>query len=75
MRDIKNPVSFLGRFVLNFALAYSACLVVMLIAYLIGRWDTTMAFVGSFVFSALFGVARAAISKPGERWMKSPMST
>ena len=60
---------------MNFALAYSACIVVMLVAFLIGRWDTFMALVGSLAFSALFGLVRGAISKPGTPFMDSPVKS
>ncbi len=73
MRDFKNPKSYWGRFLANFALSYSAWLVVMLIVWTLGRWDVLMAFMSSLLFSALFAAIRAGISKPGTSFWRSPL--
>lgn len=73
VKEIINPHSWFKRFLMNFSLAYSACLVVMLITWIIGRWDTFIALAGSLAFSVLFGVVRGSISVPGTRLMSSPV--
>jgi len=73
VKVIVNPHSWFKRFLMNFSLAYSACLVVMLITWIVGHWDTFMALVGSLSFSVLFGIVRGSISVPGRRFMSSPI--
>ncbi|WP_130865618.1 hypothetical protein [Acidipropionibacterium timonense] len=68
-----NPDNFFLRFLANFALFYSASLVVMAILFVTGHWDTFMCLVGLLAFSVLAALLRAAISKPGTPFMASPV--
>ena len=74
MSDFRNPETFLGRFVCHFALAFSACLVSMLILHLVGRLDPAMGAIWSFGFSSLFGLIRARLARPGTPFWGSPFS-
>lgn len=71
-RNFKNPDTFLGRFIAHFALGYSACLVVMVIAHLTGQLDMAMGAIWSLLFSAVFGLLRAKLTSPGTLFWGSP---
>lgn len=73
MKNFTNPESFFIRFLANFALFYSAALVVMVVALATGKWDTFMCVVGLLAASIAAALLRTAISKPGEPFMKSPV--
>lgn len=68
-----NPDSFFLRFLANFVLFYSAAAVVMVVALATGRWDTFTCLFGLLVVSISAALLRAAISKPGEPFMNSPV--
>lgn len=74
IREFKNPETFLGRFVTQFALGFSACLVAVLVVYLLGRLDLAEAALWSFGFSLLFGLVRAKLSSPGAPFWGSPFT-
>lgn len=76
MRELKNPHNFFTRFLLHFALGFSALLVAGGIVWLIrGELDPLFFFGASLAFGVLFGVIRAAIAKPGSRFWRSPLSS
>lgn len=75
MAEFSNPKSFFGRFPCQFALFYSALLVVQLVAYLLGRWDVFYATIGSLAFSVLISLIRAGMIKPGQRFWRSPFAS
>ncbi|MDO5499982.1 MAG: hypothetical protein Q4F67_09915 [Propionibacteriaceae bacterium] len=73
MRDLKNPGNFFARFLMHFALGYSALLVAGGIVWLIkGDLDLLFFFVASLAFGVVFGVIRAAVAKPGSPFWWSP---
>lgn len=74
MRDFKNPTTFFGRFIAQFSLAFSACVVAALLALAFGRDDLALAGVWAVGFSALFGLIRAKITSPGAPFWGSPFS-
>ncbi|MFT3971521.1 MAG: hypothetical protein QM695_14910 [Micropruina sp.] len=74
MHEFKNPSTFFGRFVAQFALAFSACVVAALVALAFGRDDLVLAGVWSLGFSTLFGLVRAKITSPGAPFWGSPFT-
>lgn len=68
-----NPKSFFARFVLNFALGYSAVGLVAIFAWAFAFTDALMALATPLAFGVLFGLVRAAIFKPGTPFMDSPI--
>lgn len=74
IREFQNPDTYFGRFITQFALAFSACLVVAAIAYLIGRFDVYWATIWSLGFSLLFGLIRAKLTSPGTPFWGSPFA-
>ncbi|MBK8461319.1 MAG: hypothetical protein IPL43_15035 [Micropruina sp.] len=80
LAEFRNPDTFFGRFVAQFALAFSACLVATAITFLLGRGDLLMAGIWSLGFSTLLGLIRAKLSGPGasfwgSSFAKSPPSS
>lgn len=74
IRGFRNPDTFFGRFVAQFALGFSACLVAVLVVYVAGRLDMAQAAIWSFGFSALFGLIRAILTSPGASFWGSPFA-
>lgn len=72
MRNFKNPESFFARFVVHFALGYSACLVAAAVALLAHWTDLSTAAIWCLGFATLFGLIRAAIAKPNTPFWGSP---
>lgn len=73
-REFKNPETYFGRFVTQFALGFSECLVASLITFILGRGDLLMAMIWSLGFSALFGLVRAKLASPGTPFWGSPFA-
>lgn len=74
MREFRNPPTFFGRFVAQFSLAFSACVVAALLALALGRDDLVLAGVWALGFSTLFGLIRAKITSPGAPFWGSPFA-
>lgn len=74
MGEFKNPATFFGRFVAQFSLAFSACVVAALLAFAFGRGDLALAGVWALGFSTLFGLVRAKLNSPGAPFWGSPFA-
>lgn len=73
MKKFVNPSNFFLRFLANFVLFYSAALVAMLIIWALGKWDPFYCIIVLVGMSVGMALLRAAISKPGEPFMDSPV--
>jgi hypothetical protein len=74
IRNFKNPSTYFGRFIAQFSLAFSACVVAALLALAFGRDDLTLAGVWALGFSTLFGLIRAKLTSPGASFWGSPFA-
>ena len=74
VRTFRNPDTFFGRFVTQFALGFSACLVAVVAVSLLGRLDLAQAALWSVGFSILFGLIRATLASPGTSFWGSPFA-
>lgn len=74
VREFQNPDTYFGRFVAQFALAFSACVVAALLALAFGRDDLALAGIWAVGFSTLFGLIRAKLTTPGAPFWGSPFA-
>ncbi|MFT4215724.1 MAG: hypothetical protein QM619_00840 [Micropruina sp.] len=74
LREFKNPATYFGRFIVQFALAFSACVVAAVIAFALGRDDLALAGLWALAFSTLFGLIRAKLTSPGAPFWGSPFT-
>ncbi|MFZ1410002.1 MAG: hypothetical protein WAS07_00920 [Micropruina sp.] len=74
LAEFRNPDTFFGRFVAQFSLGFSACLVATAITFLMGRGDLLMAGIWSLGFSTLLGLIRAKLTSPGASFWGSPFA-